>query len=76
MANLTITVDEQVLRRARIRALRRNESVNRYLAETLERYADGDDGDAVRDLVDLARDLRAGRTAQPGGWTREELHRG
>lgn len=76
MANLTITVDEQVLRRARIRALQRNESVNRYLAETLERYADGSDEDAVEELLDLARRTRTGHTGDGRGWTREELHRG
>lgn len=76
MANLTITVDEQVLRRARIRALQRNESVNRYLADTLERYADAGSADAVHDLVSLAGSLRTGHIGQGRGWTREELHRG
>lgn len=76
MANLTISVDEQVLRRARIRALQRNESVNRYLAETLERYADGSGQDAVEELLDLARRTRTGHTGDGRGWTREELHRG
>lgn len=76
MANLTITVDEQVLRRARIRALQRNESVNRYLAETLERYAEGDETDAVEDLIALARSFRTGHVGDGRGWTRDELHRG
>ena len=41
MANLTITVDEATLKRARLRAVQRDESVNAHLAEALRRYADG-----------------------------------
>lgn len=52
MANLTITVDEQVLRRARIRALQRDASVNRHRAETLEWYAQGAVQDAVDEIID------------------------
>ena len=33
MANLTISVDDATLKRARLRALQRDESVNAYLAE-------------------------------------------
>ena len=73
---MTITVDEGVLRRARIRALERNESVNRFLAETLERYADGDAGAAAADLIALARSFKTGHVGEGRGWTREELHRG
>lgn len=76
MANLTISVDDQVLRRARIRALQRNESVNRYLAETLERYADGDDDSAASALIALSRSVNTGHLGKGRGWTREELHRG
>ena len=75
MANLTITVDEQVLRRARIRALQRNESVNRFLAETLERYADGSAEDAAAELIALARSLQTGRAGEGRGWSREDLYR-
>lgn len=39
MANLTITVDEATLKRARIRALQEDTSVNRVLAAYLEEYA-------------------------------------
>lgn len=75
MANLTITVDEEVLRRARIRALERGVSVNRLLAEYLEILAEGGRGkQSLEDLVALAR--RAGSGSGSGGrrWTREELH--
>lgn len=75
MANLTITVDEGVLRRARIRALQRNESVNRYLAETLERYADGAADDAVNNLLAVAQRVQTGHAGEGRGWSRDELHR-
>lgn len=39
MANLTINVDEEVLKRARIRALEENTSVNAVLGEYLKGYA-------------------------------------
>lgn len=75
MANLTITVDENVLKRARIRALQRNESVNRYLADTLARYAETDDT-GTSELVALAKTFRTGHAGEGRGWNRDELHRG
>ena len=41
MANLTITVDEGTLKRARIQALEEDTSVNADLREYLEEYAGG-----------------------------------
>lgn len=77
MANLTITVDDEVLRRARIRALERRESVNAYLAAVLERYADS--GMSARDVfTELGALADAARTGSGGAgraWTRDELHR-
>lgn len=49
MANLTISVDDATLKRARLRALQRDESVNAYLAEALRRYADA--GDAMETMA-------------------------
>ncbi len=39
MTNLTITVDEQTLKKARIRALEEGTSVNAILRDYLETYA-------------------------------------
>lgn len=77
MANLTITVDEETLKRARIRAIERGESVNQYLARRLEEYARGEDAGLPRrrkalDFVELSRELHA--SSQGAGWTREELY--
>lgn len=76
MANLTITVDEDVLRRARIRALERRESVNAYLARALERYAGEVDSAAVfRRIGEIADASGAGRDGTGRAWTRDDLHR-
>jgi hypothetical protein len=40
MTNLTITVDVEILRRARIRALEEGDSVNAYLQRCLQDYVD------------------------------------
>lgn len=75
MANLTITVDDATLKRARLRALERNESVNSYLADVLRRYADADDS-AMAEVIALARASEAGGGGAGRSWTRDELHRG
>ena len=74
MANLTITVDGELLKRARIRALQLGTSVNAMLRDRLEAFAGEEEGraDAIRTLL---RQSRKARTARGGRrWTREELH--
>lgn len=62
MANLTITVDERVLKEARLRALREGTSVNRLLRERLQEYVSDDRRRrrALRDLLQLSRATRSG----------------
>ncbi len=77
MANLTISVDEEVLKRARIRALEENSSVNAVLARYLEEYARTDElrrrrEEALKSLLELAERCQAGRGDKT--WTRDELH--
>ncbi len=62
MANLTITVDQEVLKKARLRALREGTSVNRLLRERLESYVKDDQRRrrAIRDLLRLSRAARSG----------------
>jgi hypothetical protein len=82
MANLTITVDEETLRRARARALEQGTSVNAILAEYLARFARLQDvqARALTDLLALATANRrggGGKRAKRRGkrrWTRAELH--
>ncbi len=74
MTNLTITVDENVLRQARIRALEQGKSVNAILAEYLRFYADRYTAqvDATRTLLRLSRKSTSARGGRR--WTRDELH--
>ena len=76
MTNLTITVDEQTLKRARIRALEEGTSVNAVLRDYLETYA-GVSREQKEALQRILADARKGGTGSgPGGrkWTREELY--
>ncbi|MTB72505.1 hypothetical protein ACF3NS_06065 [Arsenicicoccus cauae] len=76
MANLTVTVDGETLRRARIRALERGESVNGYLAEMLRRYAgDVPQAEIFTDTLSVVRASGAGADNGPRSWSRDELHR-
>ncbi|MCI1748315.1 MAG: hypothetical protein LKI24_09585 [Acidipropionibacterium sp.] len=77
MANLTITVDDDTLRRARIRAIERGESVNRYLSDRLIEYAQSDSVQerrrrAARAFVEFSR-THSG-TSAGAGWTRDDLY--
>lgn len=77
MANLTISVDDATLKRARLRALQRDESVNAYLAESLRRYADGGEADERMARVLALAEASASGTGRDGRtWTRDEVHRG
>lgn len=73
--NLTITVDDELLRRARIRALTQGTSVNAVLRDFLESYAGSEiETEARSRLAELARGSKA--TSGPGGrsWKREDLY--
>jgi hypothetical protein len=75
MANLTITINDRLLKQARMRALEDGTSVNAVLRTYLERYAGvGDTGEALAGFARLAGASTA--TSGPGGrtWTRDELH--
>ena len=53
MANLTLTVDDQLSNRARMVAVRRNTSVNAAVREFLERFSGEDEAAAA--LAELRR---------------------
>lgn len=81
MANLTITVDDDILKRARVRALDQGTSVNAILSDHLARYARLRDAQeaAVDHLLSLSKrttddDLRRARRRGGRSWTREDLH--
>ena len=75
LTNLTITVDEEVLKRARIRAIHEGTSVSSVMQSFLESWSGSATGEtSAADLVALARRSTSG--SGPGGrrWTRDELH--
>lgn len=75
MTNLTITVDEQVLKRARMRALQEDTSVNAVLRHYLEEYSGvrQERREAGRRLLELAKSSGAGSGGK-GLPKREELY--
>lgn len=76
MANLTIVVDEGMLKKARMRALEEGTSVNAMLRERLEEYA-GANKEQMEALGRILEDARKGGSGSgPGGrtWTREEIY--
>lgn len=73
--NLTITVDDELLRRARIRALSQGTSVNAVLREFLISYAGSDVETAARTrLAELARGSTASSGTGGRSWNREDLY--
>ena len=75
MANLTITVDDVLLKRARIKALEEDTSVNALLREYLEAYAGTQRSQrVVADLIELADQSEASSGAGGRTWTRDEIH--
>ncbi|MGA8053555.1 MAG: DUF6364 family protein [Burkholderiales bacterium] len=74
MANLTIAVDDEILKRARLRATEQGTSVNAVVRDYLEQYAGSRSAQeqALAKLLALSENAqsRRGRRA----WTRDELH--
>lgn len=72
--NLTLTVDNDVLKRARIRALEEDTSVNAILRDYLESYAGGPlrRREAIDRFLALSDDADTGRGNAT--WTRDDLH--
>jgi hypothetical protein len=73
MANLTLSIDDALLQRAREAALRENTSVNALVRDFLGRYVDA----RSRRLAALAQfETVAGgsSSASRAAWSRESLH--
>jgi plasmid stability protein len=74
-SNLTLTIDEDLLRRARIRAVTEGTSVNAIVREHLERYAGASPAArAIEGLLSLSDASDAGSGPSGRTWTREELY--
>lgn len=73
MSNLTLVIDDDVLRRARIRALQQGTSVNALVRDYLARVAG--DSEAAQGIAGfLAAVHEAGASSNGRSWTRDELY--
>ena len=71
---LTVTVDDDVLKRARMRARQEGTTVDAVLRDYLESYAGGPPGrrEAIGRFLALSESVNTGRGNAT--WTRDELH--
>ncbi len=74
MSNLTITVDDEALRRARLKAMEQGTSVNALLRDFIESYAGCRPGQLI--ALQALLELSVASTARRGKrrWTRDDLH--
>ncbi|MGK2877659.1 MAG: hypothetical protein ACSLFF_03645 [Solirubrobacterales bacterium] len=74
MANLTITIEDELLKRARVRAAEQDTSVNAILRDELKRFAGTERGlTAGAAFAKFARENPGNSHGQK--WTREELYK-
>jgi plasmid stability protein len=75
VANLTLSIDDELLKRARIRAIEEGTSVNAVVRAYLERYAHTDTREAaMRRFLDIAAASGAGRDGAGRAWTRDDIY--
>lgn len=73
MANLTLTIDDEVLKKARIHALERGTSVSALVRDYLERIArDDTELEAIVTSIDAIADAAPERRTDR--WTRDDLY--
>lgn len=75
MTNLTLKIDGDLLRRARIKALEQGTSLSALVRRYLERFTQVDRRERALDrFLELAADSHAG--SGPGGrtWSRDDLY--
>ena len=76
MANLTLTIDDELLLKARQRALREKKSVNAVVREYLTSYAKAENQERAQRIIRLMEDIYQREKPSSGGkkWTREEIY--
>lgn len=73
MANLTLSLDDELLQRAREAAVRENTSVNALVREYLEQYVNARERRLrALDALDAVADRTLSASHEP--WSRESLH--
>lgn len=75
MPNLTLSIDDELLRRARVRAAKENTSVNAVVREYLATYAGARQmAGARRRFVEISRATSSGSGPDGRAWRRDDLH--
>ena len=75
MANLTLSFDDELLRRARIRALELHTTVNAIVREFLEGFAGENPArQALTEFLDIADGVQASSGPKGHHWAREDLY--
>jgi plasmid stability protein len=75
VGNLTLSIDDDVLRRARIRALESGTSVNAIVRDYLSDFAGSDRASrAIQGFVEIAERSTAGSGSGGRTWAREHLY--
>lgn len=75
VANLTLSIDDELLQRARIRALHEGTSVNAVVREYLDAYANTDARQAaIRRFLEIADHSDAGSDGTGRTWRRDDLY--
>lgn len=75
MPNLTLSIDEELLRRARVRAAKENTSVNAVVRDYLATYAGTRQmAGARRRFVELSCSSSSGSGSGGRSWARGDLH--
>jgi plasmid stability protein len=75
MANLTLNIDDDLLRKARIRALEEGTSVNAAVRDFLARFADDErSARGLESFLEVARRSSASSGESGRRWTRDSLY--
>lgn len=75
MTNLTLTIDDDILRRARIRALELGTSVNALVRDYLGQVAGRSTAaEGIAEFLDATRGTGAGSGSEGRTWTRDDLY--
>jgi plasmid stability protein len=74
MTNLTIAVDESIVRKARVRAINEGTSVSARIREFLADYAMGNDRQLAAGQAFIAAARRSKANSEGAAWSREDAH--
>ena len=74
MTNLTISVDENLIRKARVRAINEGTSVSARIREFLADYAQGNDRRQIAGQAFIAAARRSKANTEGATWSRDDAH--